>query len=107
MSRITVDSNSRTGISRLDLCRQCQFPWCVSSCRFEAIRINGEGIIEINQESCTGCRACLKACPYNAMGFDEISKSAFVCDLCDGEPRCISSCRPGAIRLIEYYDITT
>ena len=107
MSRITVDNYARIGISKPNLCRQCEFPWCDASCKFEAIQINAKtGIIEINQEKCTGCKACVKACPYDAMGFNVDSKCAFVCDLCAGEPQCIKSCRPGALRLIEYNDIT-
>ncbi len=37
---------------------------CVSACLFEAIRMNPEtGLPEVNEEKCTACGACAKACP--------------------------------------------
>ena len=107
VSRIKVSSNSRIGISTPSLCHQCEFPWCAAACKFEAIHINhGTGVVEIKHENCTGCKACTKACPYGAMGFDADANYPFKCDLCGGEPPCIASCRPRALRLIEYNDIT-
>ena len=37
---------------------------CVSACQFGAISINPEtGLPEVNEERCTACGACAKACP--------------------------------------------
>ena len=37
---------------------------CVEACQFEAIKINPETRIpEVNEEKCTACGACVKACP--------------------------------------------
>lgn len=37
---------------------------CVSACQFEAIHMNPEtGLPEVDDEKCTACRACVKACP--------------------------------------------
>ena len=37
---------------------------CVSACQFDAIKINSEtGIPEVDEEKCTACGACVKACP--------------------------------------------
>ncbi len=37
---------------------------CVTACQFDAIKINTEtGIPEVNEEKCTACGACVKACP--------------------------------------------
>lgn len=36
---------------------------CVRECMFEAIRINENGLPEIDREKCTGCGACSLACP--------------------------------------------
>ena len=39
---------------------------CVNACNFGAIRINPEtGIAEVDEEKCTSCGACVKACPKN------------------------------------------
>jgi len=37
---------------------------CVSACQFDAIRMNPEtGLPEVDEEKCTACGACSKACP--------------------------------------------
>lgn len=37
---------------------------CVAVCKFDAIHINSEtGIAEVDEEKCTACGACVKACP--------------------------------------------
>lgn len=37
---------------------------CVVACQFDAIKINPEtGIPEVDEEKCTACGACVKACP--------------------------------------------
>ncbi len=37
---------------------------CVSACLFDAIRMNSEtGLPEVDDEKCTACGACAKACP--------------------------------------------
>lgn len=37
---------------------------CVAACQFDAIKINPEtGIPEVDEEKCTVCGACVKACP--------------------------------------------
>jgi RnfABCDGE-type electron transport complex B subunit len=37
---------------------------CVEACQFDAIKINTEtGIPEVDEEKCTACGACVKACP--------------------------------------------
>ena len=39
---------------------------CVGACQFDAIHINPEtGLPEVNEEKCTACGACTKACPRN------------------------------------------
>ena len=39
---------------------------CVGACQFDAIHINPEtGLPEVDEEKCTACGACKKACPRN------------------------------------------
>ena len=39
---------------------------CVNACAFDAIHINpATGIAEVDEEKCTSCGACVKACPKN------------------------------------------
>lgn len=37
---------------------------CVNVCNFDAIKVNpATGLVEIDEDKCTGCGACVKACP--------------------------------------------
>ncbi len=37
---------------------------CVVVCNFDAVRVNpATGLAEVDEEKCTGCGACVKACP--------------------------------------------
>ncbi len=51
-------------------CQQCEKPPCVTACPVEATYKRPDGIVEINYETCIGCRYCMTACPYGARYFD-------------------------------------
>ena len=36
---------------------------CVAACQFDAIRMGGNGVPVVDEEKCTACGACAKACP--------------------------------------------
>ncbi|MCX8083957.1 MAG: RnfABCDGE type electron transport complex subunit B [Calditerrivibrio sp.] len=36
---------------------------CVTACKFDAMYMNEEGLPSIDEEKCTACAACVKACP--------------------------------------------
>jgi Na+-translocating ferredoxin:NAD+ oxidoreductase RNF subunit RnfB len=41
---------------------------CVATCAFDAIRMNAEtGLPEVDEEKCTACGACTKACPKSVI----------------------------------------
>lgn len=63
-------------------CHHCARPPCKDACPVEAISRNGLGIVLINEELCIGCKACVEACPFGAMQFDEDKEIAIKCDLC-------------------------
>lgn len=78
------------------VCTQCEEPYCANACPSDAITKNKKtGVLTVSKKECTGCRACLAACPFGAMGFAE--EKAMKCDLCDGEPYCVEFCQAKAL----------
>ncbi|MFH1293797.1 MAG: 4Fe-4S dicluster domain-containing protein [Pseudomonadota bacterium] len=63
-------------------CHHCAKAPCKEACPTEAIFKNEQGIVLINTEACIGCRACVEACPFGAMQFDDEKEVAVKCDLC-------------------------
>ena len=49
---------------RVRVCRHCDDPPCAGVCPAEAIAKRPDGIVELDEGECTGCRACMQACPY-------------------------------------------
>jgi phenylacetyl-CoA:acceptor oxidoreductase 27-kDa subunit len=49
------------------LCMHCENPPCMKSCPTKAITQTADGIVLINEDRCTGSRACISACPYEAI----------------------------------------
>lgn len=80
------------------LCNHCENPACVTNCPTGAMHKRDDGIVEVNQDVCIGCRYCTWACPYDAPVFDPIKKTMSKCNFCverlaEGEqPYCVESC---------------
>jgi Fe-S-cluster-containing dehydrogenase component len=79
-------------------CHHCSKPPCRDSCPVEAISRDETGIVHIDEELCIGCKACVEACPFGAMQFDDETDVAVKCDLCyerlksGREPACSKAC---------------
>jgi Fe-S-cluster-containing dehydrogenase component len=69
-------------VYRVTLCRHCDHPPCAEACPVEAIIRREDGLVLLDEETCTGCGACLEACPYEAMAFDHQEGQARKCNLC-------------------------
>ena len=57
------------------LCNHCDEPACIPQCPVvpSAIFKTPEGFVLIDHETCTGCMACQKSCPYSNEKLDERS----------------------------------
>jgi carbon-monoxide dehydrogenase iron sulfur subunit len=79
-------------------CRLCEDPRCVAACPREALSQSEEtGVIVVDEEMCNGCAWCVEACDYGSIQLHSESKVAFVCNLCDGEPKCVEWCPEEAL----------
>ncbi len=77
---------------------ECDYE-CIKACKYDAIKIDENGVVYVIEEKCTGCRLCELACPLNAIHIHE--KMAYKCDLCGGEPECVKYCSQNALVVVE------
>ncbi len=83
-------------------CQQCVDAPCMEVCPVKAIsRDESLSVVQVNQETCIGCRMCVAACPFGAMGFNVDSKKVYKCDFCDGDPQCSRFCETKAVDYVE------
>ncbi len=69
-------------VFRVNICRHCDDPPCAAVCPEEAIEKREDGIVIMNYDRCTGCRACIEECTYDAISFDGDKGIAQKCNLC-------------------------
>ena len=85
-------------------CQQCEDPACVRVCPTGASHRRADGIIDIHEADCVGCRYCIIACPYEARFFREDRGVVEKCNFCTqrverGElPACVETC-PAHVRI--------
>lgn len=84
-------------------CNQCENPPCVTICPVTAMYRRPDGIVEFDGDKCIGCKACLNACPYDAIYVDPDTHTAAKCHFCAHrvdrglEPACVIVCPERAI----------
>ncbi len=84
-------------------CNHCSNPPCVRICPTEAMYQRADGIVEFDSDACIGCKACMQACPYDAIHIDPESGTASKCHFCSHrteiglEPACVVVCPEHAI----------
>lgn len=84
-------------------CNQCEHAPCVDICPVTAMYQRPDGIVDFNRAVCIGCKACIAACPYDAIYIDPESHSAEKCNFCAHridqalEPACVIVCPERAI----------
>lgn len=94
-ARIKVEKLEMIGLDFPVVCQQCEEHYC-TRCPQKAISITERGSIEVSPTLCDLCGACEKLCPVGAIEiYNDIPQ---VCDLCGGNPRCVSACEMGAIQ---------
>jgi len=84
-------------------CNQCDDPPCVAACPTGAMYQRADGIVDFDKSICIGCKACMAACPYDAIFMNPEDHSAEKCNFCAHrlevglEPACVVVCPTEAI----------
>ncbi len=63
-------------------CNQCTDAPCVTICPVIALTKRPDGIVDLDKDVCIGCKACMQACPYDALYLNEESGGAEKCHFC-------------------------
>jgi Fe-S-cluster-containing dehydrogenase component/formate-dependent nitrite reductase membrane component NrfD len=63
-------------------CNHCTDAPCVEICPVTALFKRDDGIVDFDPQRCIGCKACLNACPYDALYIDPQSETAAKCNFC-------------------------
>jgi Fe-S-cluster-containing dehydrogenase component/formate-dependent nitrite reductase membrane component NrfD len=84
-------------------CNQCSDAPCVTACPTAAMFRRPDGIVDFEKSVCIGCKACMAACPYDAIFINPEDHSAEKCNFCSHridaglEPACVVVCPVEAI----------
>ena len=84
-------------------CNHCTSAPCVTICPVNALEKRKDGIVDLDRDACIGCRACMQACPYDAIYLNEDTGAAEKCHYCahrverNLEPACVIVCPESAI----------
>jgi Fe-S-cluster-containing dehydrogenase component/formate-dependent nitrite reductase membrane component NrfD len=84
-------------------CNQCEDPPCTHACPTAAMYQRDDGIVDFDKRICIGCKACIAACPYDAIFINPQDHAAEKCNFCAQridvglEPACVVVCPVGAI----------
>ncbi len=84
-------------------CNQCAHAPCVTACPTTAMFKRADGIVDFDKSICIGCKACMAACPYDAIFINPEDHSAEKCNFCAHridvglEPACVVVCPTQAL----------
>ncbi len=97
-ARIRVTKIEPLGEDHPHVCRLCRRAPCVAACPTSALHQDETtGAIILRPGDCTGCPACVDACPFGMAALHQETGLALICDLCGGDPACVKRCATGAI----------
>ena len=91
-------------------CNQCADAPCVTACPTSAMFKRSDGIVDFDKSICIGCKACMAACPYDAIFINPEDHSAEKCNFCAHridmglEPACVVVCPVEAILIGDLND---
>lgn len=100
---VVAHGDSLSMVAQVVTCQQCEDHPCYEACpkKDEAMCIDENGIVYINEEHCIGCGKCIEACRFDvprinmAKGASRKEWKAKKCDMCRNRPEgpaCVQYC---------------
>lgn len=81
-----------------EFCQQCDSPECLDACPENAIFVDSKtGARVVDEAKCVGCGDCVDACQFDMIHLNPETDKAYKCDLCGGDPQCVTWCPTNAI----------
>jgi Fe-S-cluster-containing dehydrogenase component/formate-dependent nitrite reductase membrane component NrfD len=84
-------------------CNHCDDAPCMAICPTSALYRAPNGVVDFDDSRCIGCKACMNACPYDAIYINPATNTANKCNFCNHrvevglEPACVVVCPTRAI----------
>lgn len=97
-------------VHQVTRCNQCAHAPCVTACPTTAMFKRTDGIVDFDKSICIGCKACMAACPYDAIFINPEDHAAEKCNFCAHridiglEPACVVVCPTQAILVGDMLD---
>jgi Fe-S-cluster-containing dehydrogenase component/formate-dependent nitrite reductase membrane component NrfD len=91
-------------------CNQCDDAPCMTICPTSALFRADNGVVDFQDDNCIGCKACMNACPYDALFINPETNTANKCNFCNHriemnlEPSCVVVCPTQAIKVVDLDD---
>ncbi len=99
-----VTGNGTAWLLMSDICKHCEHASCMDVCPTNAIVKTEYDTVFIQPDVCNGCRDCISACPYSAIGFSKETGVVHKCTFCydrlqnNLEPACAKACPTQSIQ---------
>jgi Fe-S-cluster-containing dehydrogenase component len=95
---------------RSERCNHCADAPCVGACPTGASHVSDGGTVIVDRDRCTGCKACIAACPYDARYVHPEHGFVDKCTFClhrvrrGDQPACVEVCPTSALELGDLSD---